>query len=73
MFFDITDHDDKEALRLLHTSGANAFMKDLDTVSKRWEDKEEENRVLGIASTLDSIMVEQKVIMSKISSLNDYS
>ncbi|NRA13292.1 MAG: SpoIIE family protein phosphatase [Crocinitomicaceae bacterium] len=73
VFFDITDHDDKEALRLLHTSGANAFMKDLVTVSKRWEDKEEENRVLGIASTLDSIMVEQKVIMSKLSSLNDYS
>jgi len=73
VFFDITDHDDKEALRLLHTSGAKEFTKDLITISKWWEDQEEESLVLGVANTFDSIMVEQKVIMSKLSSLNDYS
>jgi serine phosphatase RsbU (regulator of sigma subunit) len=73
VFFDITDHEDKEALRLQHSKGANAFTKDLIAVSKRWENKKEENLAFNIAGTLDSIMVEQKIIMSKLSSLNDYS
>lgn len=73
VFFDVTDHSDKVALRELHAIGVEELTSDLKILSEKWDDKKDVERLNSIIADLESIMMEQSAIMEKLRTLDDYS
>ena len=73
VFFDITDHEDKNALRELHAIGRDSLTRDLEEISRLWENQDDEARLARVVNAFDSIMAEQQSIMQKLNVLEDYN
>ncbi|MFT5779795.1 MAG: serine phosphatase RsbU (regulator of sigma subunit) [Crocinitomicaceae bacterium] len=73
VYFDITDHDDKKSLKELHALGAKKLTEDLVKISKLWKNSADEKLLKVVVNTLDTVMIEQSSIMSKLDNLEAYS
>ena len=73
VFFDITDHEDKDALRSMHEIGSKGLTQDLQEISKLWENESDETRLQGVINSIDTMMQEQEAIMQKLAKLEDYN
>ena len=69
---DIDDHPDKKALLKIHSKDYKILSDSVLSLSKLWSDENDRNKIRLAVASMDTVILNQKSIMSQLSSFDSY-